>query len=151
MVGVIIATHGHFADGLVDSAKMFADDIPNIKVLDLTEDKSLDTFTKEVTKAVEEVDTGDGVIALVDILGGCPSTAVFRVKHKQHKNIQIVTGVNLPMIVTFLLISRPLIHGLLNIVINSSLSSYSTLNLDIVNLPFLNVVGALITSASNTT
>lgn len=102
MVGVIIATHGHFADGLVDSAKMFADDIPNIKVLDLTEDKSLDTFTKEVTKAVEEVDTGDGVIALVDILGGCPSTAVFRVKHKQHKNIQIVTGVNLPMIVTLL-------------------------------------------------
>ena len=102
MVGVIIATHGHFADGLVDSAKMFADDVPNIKVLDLTEDKTLDQYTNEVVKAVDEVDTGEGVIALVDILGGCPSTTVFRVKHKLHKNIEIVTGVNLPMIVSLL-------------------------------------------------
>ncbi|MDO5328702.1 MAG: PTS sugar transporter subunit IIA [Coriobacteriia bacterium] len=102
MVGVIIATHGQFAEGLVDTAKMFADNISNIKVLPLNTSTSLDDYFDETMEAIEEVDEGDGVIALVDILGGTPSTTLFRAKNKFHKNVKIVTGLNLPMMVALL-------------------------------------------------
>ena len=102
MVGVIIATHGQFAEGLMDTAKMFTDNIGNIKILPLNTSTSLDDYLNQALETIDEVDDGDGVIALVDILGGTPSTTLFTAKNKYHKNVKIVTGLNLPMMVSLL-------------------------------------------------
>ena len=44
------------------------------------------------------LDSGEGVVALVDITGGTPNNTIYRVKMEKNLNVRIVTGVNLPMV-----------------------------------------------------
>jgi PTS system mannose-specific IIA component len=67
----------------------------------------------------EEVDTGEGVVALVDLYGGTPNNNVARLSTE--RNIRIVTGVNLSMVMyaamerTDTSTQQELVEGLLNI------------------------------------
>ena len=53
-------------------------------------------FLALAEEKVNQLDTGDGVVALVDITGGTPNNTMFRLK--MTRNMRIVTGVNLPMV-----------------------------------------------------
>ncbi len=58
---------------------------------------SLETFQQKLEKALEEVDPqGEGSFVLVDMLGGTPFNVTFRLS--QERPIQLITGVNLPML-----------------------------------------------------
>jgi len=57
-----------------------------------------ETFYTRVHKIIEQVDDGDGVVALVDLFGGTPNNTVFQLKRE--KNVRIVTGFNLPMLIS---------------------------------------------------
>ena len=58
--------------------------------------QSPEDFLAKCEEAVIQLDSGEGVVALVDIPGGTPNNTMFRLS-MTHK-IRIVTGVNLPMI-----------------------------------------------------
>jgi PTS system mannose-specific IIA component len=45
-----------------------------------------------------EVDDGDGVVILTDILGGTPTN--LSLSFLENKNVVVVTGVNMPMLLT---------------------------------------------------
>jgi PTS system mannose-specific IIA component len=52
----------------------------------------------KIKKGICEVDDGDGVIILTDILGGTPTNISLSIF--DDKRIEVVTGVNLPMLLT---------------------------------------------------
>ena len=54
--------------------------------------QSPEEFLEETERKVSALETGEGVVALVDILGGTPNNTLFRLSKKY--NIRIVTGVN---------------------------------------------------------
>ena len=58
--------------------------------------QSPEEFLEETERKVSALETGEGVVALVDILGGTPNNTLFRLSKKY--NIRIVTGVNLSMV-----------------------------------------------------
>ena len=97
MVGILMVTHGHFSTGIAETARMLLGEQPQFSSLCLTETDDIDTFRKNVSDGIDELDTGDGVLVLVDILGGSPfNTAACWLKDK---NMECITGLNFPMLV----------------------------------------------------
>jgi len=97
MVGVIIVSHGALAQELVNTAAMLVGKGENVEFVGINPGDDPEEFYERVVKAAERADTGKGVVALVDIFGGTPNNTVYRAS--KTRNIRIVTGVNVPMVI----------------------------------------------------
>jgi PTS system mannose-specific IIA component len=97
MIGIIIASHGDFSKGILDAMEIIIGKQENIKTLILKEGVSPESLFKDYEEAVLELDDGDGVLFLLDLFGGTPSNVAGRLSYNK-TNIEVVTGVNLPML-----------------------------------------------------
>jgi len=52
---------------------------------------------KEIVQAVEDVDSGNGVILLTDMFGGTPSNLAISLLDRA--NVEVIAGMNLPMLI----------------------------------------------------
>lgn len=98
MIGILIATHGGLADGLLSAVELLAGKQEKVKTIGLYHGDGIDEFTEKVAKAYEELDDGDGVMVFVDVLGGSPSNAVMKLMN-QKSGVKAITGVNMPMVI----------------------------------------------------
>ncbi len=98
MIGILIATHGGFAEGLLNAAELIAGKQDKCRTIGLYHGDGIDAFTEKVRTAYEELDEGDGVMVFVDILGGSPSNAVMKLMNDKPE-VKAISGVNLPMII----------------------------------------------------
>lgn len=98
MVGVLIVTHGGFAEGLLSAVELIAGKQEKVKTIGLYHGDGIDEFGDKVKSAYEELDEGDGVMVFVDILGGSPSNAVMKLMAEKPE-MKAIAGVNMPMVV----------------------------------------------------
>jgi len=83
-----------------DSCKLFfGDEIDQLVACCLAAGEAPDQFCERMAAAVEEVSTGDGVIVLVDLLGGTPSNCCLSLTNDR---VRVVTGMNLGMLLELL-------------------------------------------------
>ena len=54
MIGIVVAGHGHFAEGLLSSLKMIAGVPEKVVAVNFLEGDSTDTLEKEVLKEIQE-------------------------------------------------------------------------------------------------
>lgn len=100
MRGVLIISHGGMCVGIIDSLKMFFGDcIEQIDSVSLTHDMGAEDFMKELVLKMSKVDKGDGVVIFCDMLGGTPANQALQLCGE---TVQVITGVNLPMIMEYL-------------------------------------------------
>jgi mannose PTS system EIIA component len=98
MIGVIVATHGEFGNALLSTLKMIMGEPEGLVSVTLSPDDSLEVFKVKLEKALGMADPqGQGSLILVDMLGGTPFNVAIQLA--QQRKIQVVTGVNLPMLV----------------------------------------------------
>jgi PTS system mannose-specific IIA component len=97
MIGALVVSHGHLAQELVAAAEMIVGEISHIHAVSIGWHDDVDEARKEIETRIGEVDLGSGVLILTDMFGGTPSNIAFAF-HNPGK-VEIVTGVNLPMIV----------------------------------------------------
>ncbi|MCB6585180.1 PTS sugar transporter subunit IIA, partial [Streptococcus gordonii] len=62
MVGFLIATHGGFARGILDSIELIAGRQERIDTISILHETSIDAFGKELTDKIVELDDGEGVV-----------------------------------------------------------------------------------------
>ena len=98
MVGIVVASHGSLATGMLDALVLLSGEQPAIQAIGLQRGDSPDAFKDKVEVAINSVDEGDGVLALVDLFGGTPSNAVAQLLGRDDLNA--VAGVNLPMLLS---------------------------------------------------
>src|SRR5262245_17964627 len=99
MIGVVVATHGEFGNVLLATLKGILGEADGMSAVSLESSDSLEAFQTKLEKAVKEADPrGEGVLVLVDMLGGTPFNVAIRLANAG--KIQVVTGVNLPMLIT---------------------------------------------------
>ncbi|MFQ5587038.1 MAG: PTS sugar transporter subunit IIA [Thermodesulfobacteriota bacterium] len=96
MVGVLIFTHGQFADILISTAEEIVGPIENIRAVSVNKEDNLEKIKSVVSKVMKEVDQGDGVIMLTDMFGGTPSN--IGLSFLRQGEVEIITGVNLPIL-----------------------------------------------------
>ena len=101
MIGLVVTGHGHFADGLHTSAKMIAGDSEYIKYVNFEDGMSTETLAEKLGEAYNALASCDGIVVLSDLPGGSPfKTAVEVSMSHPDKQIIVLSGTNLPMIIT---------------------------------------------------
>jgi mannose/fructose/sorbose-specific phosphotransferase system IIA component len=102
MVGVLILTHGKLADGLKNSVEMIMGQNESFNTLGLYEGDDFSEFKENVLEHISLLDTGEGVLVLVDLFGASPYNSVmfnYQEIKSREKNVRLITGVNLPMVI----------------------------------------------------
>jgi mannose/fructose-specific phosphotransferase system component IIA len=87
------------AESMVGTAAMLTPDVSQVASVTLWPEDNPDEFQKKLEGKIKEVDAGDGVIILADMLGGTPGNrAVFSLGEK----VRMLAGVSLPMLLSLL-------------------------------------------------
>jgi mannose/fructose/sorbose-specific phosphotransferase system IIA component len=97
MIGIVIACHLDMAKNLLETVSyVFGETPKNTHAVSIELSTQNEELKLQLALAINEVDSGDGVIVLTDIIGGTPSVIAREFLSK--KNVEVVTGVNLPMV-----------------------------------------------------
>lgn len=102
MLGIVIATHGKLSDGFKDAAEVVVGETNNVATVNLLAGKPVDALGDDITEAIKEVDTGDGVIVFTDLLSASPYNqsviAINGLDKDLQKRVYIVSGASFPML-----------------------------------------------------
>jgi PTS system mannose-specific IIA component len=102
MIGIVIATHGTNAAALLETATdMFGEQVDAAVAISIDADMDRATGHARIATAVDSVDKGKGVLILVDMFGGTPSTLAMSLLAE--RNVEVLTGVNLAMVLRAIL------------------------------------------------
>lgn len=96
LVGGVVVTHGNLATELVSAAEIIVGDIHHVTAISIGWHDDVDTAREQIGKAIERVNQGAGVVVLTDMFGGTPTNLASTFLGRAP--IEVVTGVNLPMI-----------------------------------------------------
>lgn len=95
--GVVVVTHGQLATELLNAAEMIVGDLPRFAAVSIGWHDDVTVARDALAQAVGKVDTGGGVLLLTDMFGGTPSNLGMSLL--QADALEVVTGVNLPMLI----------------------------------------------------
>ncbi len=102
MLGIVIATHGKLSDGLKDSAEVIIGTTNNIATVNLNPGDDVQALGTKIKAAIHEVNKGEGVIVLVDLVSASPYNQSVFMTNSLEKELQdyvyVIGGVNLPML-----------------------------------------------------
>ncbi|MFZ1539163.1 MAG: PTS fructose transporter subunit IIA [Chromatiaceae bacterium] len=111
-VGILLITHGDIGANLLYTAtRILGGTCPvAARTLAVTDETQRDLLCNEALRLASEVDSGDGVLVLADLYGSTPANIACSLQDGPGP-IQIIAGLNLPMLVRALNYARlPLVE-----------------------------------------
>lgn len=104
MKGIVIASHGAMAQGILETSKLFFGEQQQMKAFCLQANDNPDDFVEVLRQGIKDVDSGDGVIVFCDMLFGSPCNCMMRIISEDIDNpkLDVICGVNLAMILQIL-------------------------------------------------
>lgn len=99
MVGIILASHGEFANGIMQSGAMIFGEQANVKAVTLQPSEGPDDLRAKMEEAIATFENQDEVLFLVDLWGGTPFNQANGLIDGHEDKWAIVTGLNLPMLI----------------------------------------------------
>ena len=103
-IGGVVVSHGQVANELLAAAEAVVGDLSHIRAVSIGWHDDVEMAKSEIAQAIAEVSHGSGVLLLTDMFGGTPTniSAMFL----KEGEVEIVTGVNLPMVIKFASFNR---------------------------------------------
>ncbi|MCW9716197.1 PTS galactosamine/N-acetylgalactosamine transporter subunit IIA [Avibacterium sp. 21-594] len=98
MLGIVVSGHINFASGMRSAVEAIVGKQPQLEFVDFVESMTTDELEAALLAAKDRVNTGDGVLFLVDLYGGSPCNRAINLLLKD-ENVEVVAGTNLSMIV----------------------------------------------------
>ncbi|MEO7673550.1 MAG: PTS sugar transporter subunit IIA [Pyrinomonadaceae bacterium] len=98
-IGGVLVSHGQLANELLAAAETVIGDLSHVVAVSIGWHDDVDAAKDEIARAIKNVSEGVGVLLMTDMFGGTPTniSAMFLEDGK----VEIVTGVNLPMVIKF--------------------------------------------------
>lgn len=104
-VGLLILSHGPLAEALRETVHVLEPEEKNdVGALSLAWDEAPEKASRRLEKAIERANRGRGVVLMTDMFGGTPSNLALA--FLEPGRLEIVSGVNLPMVVKARALSR---------------------------------------------
>ena len=104
MIGGIIVSHGKLAEELLNALNIILGEVVNIHAISIGWYDDVEESKKKINHSLRAVNKKNGVLIFTDMFGGTPSNLSFSfIKDNQ---IEIITGVNLPMLIKFASLQR---------------------------------------------
>jgi PTS system mannose-specific IIA component len=97
MIGIILVTHGRLAEEFVNAMEHVVGEQNHIATVCIGPQDDMEARRAEIARAIEEVDTGMGVVILTDLFGGTPSNLAISLLQKG--KTEVIAGINLPMLI----------------------------------------------------
>jgi PTS system mannose-specific IIA component len=96
MIGLVLVTHGNLAEELRHAMEHVVGPQRHVATVCIGPDDDIEGRRQEIRSRVAEVDQGDGVVVLTDMLGGTPSNLAASIASPK---VEVIAGVNLPLLV----------------------------------------------------
>ncbi len=100
MVGLLLVSHGRIAESFLEVSLEIVGPVKGVQVVSLAEPIDEEKVMEGIQKARKEIDQGDGILILTDMFGGTPANLCFSLL--EDPMVQVLTGMNLPMILQIL-------------------------------------------------
>ncbi len=97
MIGLVIVTHGRLAEEFVLAMEHVVGPQRGVKAVCIGPEDDMERRRRDILKACEDVDAGQGVILLTDMFGGTPSNLAISVM--EQTRAEVIAGLNLPMLI----------------------------------------------------
>lgn len=98
MTGLVVVAHARLAAELINAAEMIVGKIDAAASVEIKQNDSVDGIRKTLISAIESVDCKN-IIIMTDMFGGTPSN--MSLSFLKENQVEVLTGVNLPMIIRF--------------------------------------------------
>ena len=98
MVGILVVSHGRLGEALISSVEFLVGELKRIKGLSIWPRENKKEIKHRIQQKMAEIDDGDGVVILTDIMGG--TTTNIALSFLEDEKVEVVTGVNMPMLLT---------------------------------------------------
>ncbi len=107
MIGIIVVTHLDTATPFIQEAERMLGNQKCVMGLNLHENESLESLCQHLSESIENCfkeheGEGEGVLILTDLFGSSPTNACLKTLYSSQRPIEILTGVNLPMVISSL-------------------------------------------------
>ncbi len=97
MIGIVLVTHGKLANEFSNALEHVVGPQQQIVSIAIGANDDMEKRRLDILDAVEEVDSGKGVVILTDMFGGTPSNLAISIMLPG--KIEVLAGVNLPMLI----------------------------------------------------
>ncbi|WP_298272003.1 PTS sugar transporter [Geobacter sp.] len=98
MIGLVLVTHAGLAAELLRAAEMIVGPIDCAEAVGIQPGDPAGKVMDDIVGAVKRVSEG-GAVIMTDMFGGTPSN--MSLSHLESGRIEVLTGVNLPMVIKF--------------------------------------------------
>ncbi|EPL9568937.1 PTS sugar transporter subunit IIA [Providencia rettgeri] len=92
---IILASHGPFAQGLLECAEMLIGSQEDISVISIQRESNINEVKKQLFDTYQQINQGNGVLILVDLLGGSPCNLASELVLTQN-DVALYCGINVP-------------------------------------------------------
>jgi len=97
MIGVVVVTHCRLAEEMICAAQLVVgEELRQFQAVSVEPKDDSDAVREKILTAIRKVDSGQGILILTDMYGGTPSN--ISLSFLEEKKIEVITGVNLPML-----------------------------------------------------
>lgn len=101
-VGIVIVTHVDYGAALLRAAEHILGPVLDCTTLQVDINDEVSDTVARLKDAAVRLDSGSGVLVLTDMFGGTPTNLSLSLLGQNSLNIEVLTGVNLPMLLRIL-------------------------------------------------
>ncbi len=98
MIGLVVVCHEDMGAELVKAAEMIVGKIEAVATVSVKQESAPEMLRNEIQSAIKQVDRKKGVMLFTDMFGGTPSNIALAFLGEA---VEVVTGVNLSMLIKF--------------------------------------------------
>jgi PTS system mannose-specific IIA component len=99
MIGLVVATHGNLGEALLDTLAMIIGPADLTRVVSLSRNQAPELLHEQLAAAIAAVSRDQGVLVAADMFGGTPANVCMPLL--EPGRVELLTGVNLPMLIKF--------------------------------------------------
>ena len=98
MIGILLVTHGEIGKSLIDCAAHILDKYPiSVESVAINSNNDLNSYSKIIAQKIQDLESGNGILIMTDIYGATPCNLLNKFIEKD--KVEVVTGINLPMLI----------------------------------------------------
>ena len=102
MMGIVLVSHGGLSQELLACAEGVVGKQSSVVALGLRISDAPDAFETRFRTVMGELENSAGILVLCDMVGGTPCNVCLRLARDPRCHFEMVTGMNLPMLITAL-------------------------------------------------
>lgn len=100
-IGIIVVTHVDYGSALLRAAEFILGPVQDCTCIQVDSSLEVEETVHRLQEAVSFLDKGQGVLVLTDMFGGTPTNLSLSLLGAR-KDVEVLTGVNLPMLLRVL-------------------------------------------------